>query len=264
MAEVRAAALARAVDAGLSGLLLAGVDLADWQAQGEVQRAAPPALMIGTAFGIHPQIVEELNDAELDDQLAQLARVLAGHEPGLPPPQAIGELGLDALTPTRRQALPRQERVFRAQLSLARQVERPLVLHILRTHGEALRILRRDGVPRCGGVVHSYSGSAELVPDYLALGLHLSFSGAVTWPGARRLQAAARVVPSERLLIETDAPDQTPEGHRPGPNEPATLPAICASLAALRGQDAATLSRITAENAYRLFRLPVPRPDARR
>lgn len=264
MAEVRVAALSRAVDAGLSGLLLAGVDLADWQAQGEVQRVAPPELTIGTAFGIHPQIVEELDEAALDEQLAHLARALAGDEPGLAPPQAIGELGLDALTPARRQALPRQERVFRAQLALARQVERPVVLHILRTHGEALRILRRDGVPRCGGVVHSYSGSAELVPDYLALGLHLSFSGAVTWPGARRLQAAARIVPSERLLIETDAPDQTPEGHRPGANEPATLPAICASLAALRGQDVATLSRITAENAYRLFRLPMPRPDSRR
>lgn len=256
MAAVRATALARAQAAGLSGVLLAGVDRSDWLAQGELAALAPPGFVLARAYGIHPQVVEDLDDSELAAQLAELALALSGRHPQLPPPQAVGELGLDALTPARRAMLPRQEQVFRAQLALARQAELPLVLHILRSHGEALRVLRADGVPRCGGVVHSYSGSAELVPEYLALGLCLSFSGAVTRPEARRLQAAARCVPAERLLVETDAPDQTPQSHHPAQNEPAFLPAICASLAALRGQDAATLAQLTRDNAYRLFRLP--------
>lgn len=255
MAAVRDAALTRAQAAGLSGVLLAGVDLADWQAQCALSRSAPPGFVVARAYGIHPQVVELFDDEGLAAQLAVLAQTLTGGHRDLPAPHAVGELGLDALTPARRATLPRQERVFRDQLALARQADLPLVLHILRTHGEALRLLRADGVPRCGGVVHSYSGSAELVPDYLALGLSLSFSGAVTWPQSRRLQAAARCVPSERLLIETDAPDQTPERHRPAANEPAFLPTICASLAVIRGEDPSTLARVTRDNAYRLFRL---------
>lgn len=260
MAGGRLAALQRAQAAGLSGLLLAGVDRRDWQAQCELAETAAPDFAVARAYGIHPQVVEDLDDDQLSAQLAELALALRGQHRELPTPHAVGELGLDALTPARRAALPRQERVFRDQLALARDADLPLVLHILRTHGEALRVLRSDGVPRCGGVVHSYSGSAELVPDYLSLGLSLSFSGALTWPQSRRLQAAARCVPLDRLLIETDAPDQTPEGQRPGLNEPAFLPLICASLAAIRGEDPQTLAHATRTNAQRLFRLTANPP----
>ena len=262
MAAVRRVAVTRAVAAGVSGLLLAGVDVADWQAQvaltAELAASDGPSatLSLARAYGIHPQVIEQYSDAELAQQLETLSRALAGRDPALPPPQAVGELGLDALTAERRASLPRQTSIFRAQLALAREHDRPLVLHILRSHGEALRVLRHDGVPRCGGVVHSYSGSAELVRDYLALGLSLSFSGAVTLPQAQRLHSAVRAVPSERLLIETDAPDQTPLTQRPAENEPAFLPAVCAAVAALRGDDPAQLAQITAANARRLFRLP--------
>lgn len=256
MAAVQSAALQRAPAAGLSGLLLAGVDQADWQAQAAVARRCPPSFVVARSYGLHPQVIDDLDDVQIDAQLAVLSQALAGQHRELPPPQAIGELGLDALTSARRATLPRQERVFRAQLALARQADVPLVLHILRSHGQALRVLRQDGVPRSGGVVHSYSGSAELVADYLALGLCISFSGAITLPQAHRLHAAARCVPSDRLLIETDAPFQTPICHRPAANEPAFLPAVCASLAALRDEDPLRLAQSTAENARRLFRLP--------
>lgn len=262
MAAVRDRALLRAYVAGLRGLLLAGVDEADWQAQADLVANLPPdlapTLTVACAYGIHPQVVEDYRDDQLDQLLDVLSRCLKHAHPTLPAPQAVGELGLDALTATRRDDLPRQERIFRAQLALARAVDLPIVLHILRAHGDALRVLRTDGVPAAGGVVHSYSGSADLVRDYVALGLSISFSGVVTLPQAHRLHQAVRVVPIDRLLIETDAPDQTPHSHRPAANEPAFLPTICAAVAALRGEDPQQLAQITAENARRLFRLRKP------
>lgn len=94
------------------------------------------------------------------------------------------------------------------------------MLHILRTHEPTLRILQADGVPKAGGVVHSYSGSARLGSRYPRLGLSNLVSGAVTLPGATRLAEAARAVPSEHLLVETDAPDQTPLTRRPAHRRP--------------------------------------------
>jgi TatD DNase family protein len=267
MQDLRAAAGQRAVAAGVCGLLLAGVDRADWRAQVALSAelgadaSVGDRLSIARAYGIHPQVIEQYSDAELASQLDSLTRALAGRDPELPPPHAVGELGLDARTPERRAGLARQASIFAAQLALARERELPIVLHILRCHGEALRLLRRDGIPRCGGVVHSYSGSAELIRDYLALGLSISFSGAVTRVPAQRLHAAVRAVPADRLLIETDAPDQTPIEHRPTRNEPAFLPTICAAMAALRGEDPAQLAQITTDNARRLFRLPPRRTD---
>ena len=232
MAEVCAAAVERACAAGVRGVLLAGVDAPGWCDAADLKARVEHRIDVALAYGIHPQFLGEpfgertegVQGMTLDDQLDALARAVRGEpgragEPPLPRPHAIGELGLHAggepAVPPER--LQQQERVFRAQLALARQLELPLVLHIVRAHVGALRILKSDGVPRAGGVVHSYSGSAEFVRDYVALGLCVSFAGAVTYPEARRVQAAARAVPRERLLVETDAP-------RSDPVDPATSP----------------------------------------
>lgn len=252
MAEVREAALLRARDAGVTGCLLAGVDSDGWEVESELAGRHP---QLAIAYGLHPQIVPLKDDAALDAQLDLLAAIFSGSSRALRRPHALGEVGLDALTPATSASLPRQERIFRRQLAIAREHEVPIVLHILRTHGPAMRILKSDGVPRCGGVVHSYSGSAELVADYLQLGLSISFAGAVTYPSARRQQAAARAVPLERLLVETDAPDQTPWSRRPGPNEPAFLGEVLDALAIIRAEPRADLERATEDNARRLFGL---------
>ena len=271
LAAVSDAVVERACAAGVCGVLLAGVDAPGWRDAANLQARLVHRLDVALAYGIHPQYLGELSgelpeDAPrptLDDQLVALAQAargepLAAGEPPLPRPHAIGELGLHAgghpaVPPERRQ---RQEQLFRAQLALARQLDLPLVLHIVRAHAEALRILKTDGVPQAGGVVHSYSGAAEQVGDYVALGLHISFAGPVTYPDARRVQAAARAVPVERLLVETDAPDQTPWARRPAACEPAFLPDIIHALAAHRGQSAVELAHITERNARRLFGIP--------
>jgi TatD DNase family protein len=233
------AQLARARAAGVGGFLLAGVEPDGWTKQRALVAANPDVVM---ALGVHPQLVAELDDA--DPLVAQLPLALSGA-------CAIGEIGLDGMD-ERKPSLPRQERAFRAQLAVARERGLPVVLHVLRAHPRALEILRDDG--HSGGVLHSCSASVDQVRQYVALGLHVSFAGTVCNNNARKLQEAARAVPAERLLVETDAPFQTPLLHRPAPNEPAFLVAIVAALARIRGETPEHVAQLTDANARRLFR----------
>ena len=232
------AELARARAPGVGGFLLAGVEPDGWVKQRALVAAHPDVAM---ALGVHPQLVAEIEDP--DPLIAQLE--LSGA-------CAVGEIGLDGMD-ERKASLPRQERAFRAQLALARERNLPVVLHVLRAHPRALEILREDG--HRGGVLHSCSASADQVRQYVALGLHVSFAGTVCNDNARKVHEAARAVPAGRLLVETDAPFQTPLPHRPGPNEPAFLVAIVAALARIRGETPEHVAQITDDNARRLFRL---------
>lgn len=239
--------IARARAAGVSGFMLAGVDPDGWLVEAALARAHAG---VDVSYGVHPQLVDEVDDREADRLLAAVRETLA-RPPH--PPSAVGEIGLDG-DRGRRASLDRQERVFRAQLALAREYGLPILLHILDAHARALEVLRDSG-PLPGGVVHSYSGSAELLREYLALGFHVSFAGPVTSERARKTRRAAAAVPRERLLVETDAPFQTPAAYRPSPNEPAFLVAIVAALAQIRGEPAGELAHYTDSNARRLFGL---------
>jgi TatD DNase family protein len=163
---------------------------------------------------------------------------------------AVGEIGLHAPSG---QPLEVQRSIFSRQLVLADRAALPVCLHVLGAHGPALELLEARGPLPRGGVVHSYSGPPELVPRYLALGLSLSFSGSVTWHPKNRAARSAAACPQDRLLVETDAPDQTPLPHRPGENEPAFLLAIVDTIATIRSENAAAVATYTHENANRLF-----------
>jgi TatD DNase family protein len=190
------------------------------------------------AIGVHPQIVPELGDDELADLEQRLAESSA---------IAIGETGLDGNTAN----MERQELLFRLHLRVARAVNKPVIVHVLHAHDRAPRILREE---KCaGGVMHSYSGGADLVSVYRDLGMAFSFAGPISYPNARKPVEAARVIPDELLLVETDAPDQAPEGHRGGRSEPAFLPAVIRGLAAARHTDEKSIAALTAQNAQRLF-----------
>jgi TatD DNase family protein len=198
------------------------------------------------AIGVHPQVVPDLDPDEraIATDPARLAAAAAAAGA-----VAIGECGLDGGTGER----PLQEEILRAHLRAARELGLPLVLHVLRAHDGAAAILRAEGVAAVGGIMHSYSGGAGLVPTYLALGLGISFAGAVTWPGARRPIEAARVVPDDHLMVETDAPDQTPAPHRGARCEPAHLAATVHALALVRGVDAEVVAAFTEANARRIL-----------
>jgi TatD DNase family protein len=246
----RGAVLERARAAGVSEIVVPAIGPDGWAA---LAAWAPRTPGVHFGLGIHPQLLPELDPASDDRVVAQLEAALArGGAIG------IGECGLDAKSAEPGAGpwpapLGRQVRILRAQLALARRHQLPVMLHCLRAH-DALHALLRDEPPAAGGVLHSYSGSAEQVAGYAALGLWFSFAGPITYERARKPAAAAQAVPRDRLLLETDAPDQTPRPHR-GRNEPGFLAATAVALAAAVGLSPPELDALTTRNARTLFGL---------
>jgi TatD DNase family protein len=245
----RAAVLLRAVQAGVTDIVLPAVDEPSWSAIRTLcdETGVPRC---HATVGIHPCALPSLIPDD-DDRL--LARLEAQAERG--GIVAIGECGLDATIDLGLAPWTRQERFVRHQLALARKLSLPVILH--GRGGEAYArladLLDEGGLGPRGGVIHSYGGGAEMLRRFLAHPLMFGFCGPATWPKARKIAAAIAAVPEDRLLAETDAPDQTPEPHRPGRNEPAFLDAIVAGIARARAVDAARIAEATGENARRLF-----------
>lgn len=234
--------LARAAAAGVTGVVVPAIRPREWTALAALRGAA-----VRIAIGVHPQAVAELDEAEralLARPEEALAAAAEAHEA-----IAVGECGLDGAAAER----PLQERLLRAHLRVARAMRRPVILHAWRCHDVLPSLLREEGLGAAGGVLHSYSGGAQLVPSYAALGLSFGFAGPVTYPGARRVHAAVRAVPSDRLLIETDAPDQAPHPHRGQRSEPAFLVDVVTAVARVRGVAPEAARAQTFANARRLF-----------
>jgi TatD DNase family protein len=231
----------RAYAAGVVGMLVPAIRPNMWQALLALS-AKHHEQGWRCAIGVHPQIVPDLEETELAD-VDRIAEMSADAV-------AIGECGLDGGIAERE----RQESIFRAHIRAAREVGKPLVVHVLRAHDAAPRILREERAHEVGGVMHSYSGGADLVRVYRDLGMAFSFAGPVTYPNARRPLEAVRVIPSELLLAETDAPDQSPAPHKGERSEPAYVRHVLAGLAAARGESVEETERITSANARRIFR----------
>jgi TatD DNase family protein len=240
--------LARAKAAGVHDILVPAIRPSTWAALAALPARHPDGPRLHLAFGIHPQIVPDLGDDERA-AVATLPNVIEAARAAGVSVVAIGECGLDGATG----ALDEQERLFRAQIAVARELRLPLVVHVLRAHDAAPRILADARASEVGGIIHSYSGSVDLVARYRDLGFHMSFAGPVTYKNARKPVEAARAVPDDRLLAETDAPDQSPEPHRGGRCEPAFVREVVAGLAAARGSDFATMDALTTENAGKLL-----------
>ncbi len=242
----RDAVLARARAAGVTDVVVPAIGPDGWDGLAAWARRTPG---VHFGLGIHPQLLPELDQAGDDRRLADLEAALArGGAAG------IGECGLDGPSVDAGASMDRQVAVLRAHLRLARRLALPVMLHCLRAHDALLALLDEEPLP-AGGVLHSWSGSADQVRAYLRHGLHFSFAGPVTYERARKPLEAARAVPRDRLLVETDAPDQTPRPHR-GRNEPSFLPGIVAAVASAVGITAAELDALTSANARALFRLP--------
>ncbi|MGZ3416489.1 MAG: TatD family hydrolase [Polyangiales bacterium] len=228
---------------GVTGALAVGVEPASWERTIATAHALPG---VSLALGIHPQVVPHLDDATIARALRDLPDLLEKHGA-----HAVGEIGLDgpAGDPER------QERVMLAQLDIARQMHLPVSLHVFKLHGRALELLRAFGSMQ--GVAHSYSGSSELVRDYLGLGWSISFAGSITRSNARKPIAACRAVPLERLVVETDAPFQPTgaDARDRKRGDPGDLGDVIAAIARARDLDPEAVAAATTANARRIFRL---------
>lgn len=229
--------IAAADAAGVTRMLTVGIDGASCRA---ALGAAEDFPQVYAAIGRHPNAARGFDDADL----AEL-RALAAHERCL----AIGESGLDFY----REAAPRsdQERAFAAQIALARETGKPLVIHSRAAERETLAQLAGEA-QGVSVVMHCFSMPAHL-QECLERGYAISFAGNVTYRSAADLADAARRVPEERLLVETDAPYLTPQAVRKQPNQPAYVAYTLAFLAELRGVSAAELGAAVSRNAARVF-----------
>jgi TatD DNase family protein len=189
--------------------------------------------------GVHPH-----DAAKADEAVFVQLRELSKH----PKVVAIGEIGLDF----HYDFSPRdvQDRVFEEQLAVAREADLPVVIHTREAWAETMETLRRNSA--ASGIMHCFTGGPREAEQALALGFHVSFGGVITFPRAGELREAARVVPDDRLLVETDAPYLAPVPYRGKRNEPAFMIETVRKLAEVRATTAAHIAAITTSNFERL------------
>lgn len=240
----RDAALARAWAAGVRLIVNVGHDLASSRRSVELAAREPHVF---ATVGIHPHEAGGATDADFA-ALEELARA--------PKVVGIGECGLDR-GPHNHAPFDAQESLLRRHVDLARRLDLPLVVHNRDTYPDLFRILedeaRRGGVR---GIMHCFSGGPEEALRSVALGFFVSFSGVLTFKNAPATREAAKVVPPDRLLVETDCPYLAPEPHRGQRNEPAYVAHTLRRLAEVRGADVAEMDRLTEANTLAAFTLP--------
>jgi TatD DNase family protein len=195
------------------------------------------------AMALHPWYLES-NEPE-GERWARHAEATAD-----PRVVAVGETGLDRFKHRDADARQRAARWFAAHVRLAADLHKPLVVHCVRAHGECLEILRAVRPP-AGGVIHAFSGSAEVMQAYDALGFRVGIGAAVTRSRSTRVRAAAVAVPEHQLLVETDAPYMAVDDNEDG--QPRDLLRVVQVIAELRGVSVEEIARRTWENAEILF-----------
>ncbi len=229
----------RAKDSGVTYILIPGIDLPSSRISVEL---AQRFVGLYAAVGVHPHEAKGFNQANLL-KLRELAQS--------PQVRAIGEVGLDFY----RKLSPKSDQVeaFRAQIRLAKDLDLPIVVHTRGAVEEALDILEEES-SGLKGVLHCFEGTREQAEWALALDLHISFTGQVTFPRSKSLPLAKRV-PLERLLLETDSPYLAPLPYRGKRNEPAWVRLVAESIAQVRHMDLETLVAATSEAAIELFKM---------
>ena len=174
-------------------------------------------------------------------------RRMASH----PKVKAIGEIGLDYYYET----IPReiQQKTFRMQMELARELDMPVIVHERNAHDDGMRIVKEfKGVT---GVFHCYSGSAEMARQLVDMGWYIGFTGVLTFKNARKAVEAAAGIPLERIVLETDCPYMSPEPFRGKRNDPGRLYRMAEKLAEIRGLTVEEVHAVTMENGRRLYRI---------
>jgi len=237
----RDSAIERAAAAGVARMVEIGYDIESSRAAVRLAESHPTIFAVA---GIQPHYASLADEAWLAE-----VRHLAAH----PKVVAIGEIGLDYYHD--RAPHDAQEQLFRAQLALARELRRPVVIHSRDAYADTVRILR-DAARGQPGIMHSFSGDWAYAEACLEVGFLLSFSGPVTFAKATELHDVARRGPHDRIQTETDSPYLSPHPLRGKRNEPANIGLVAERLAALRGVALEELAAAVWRNAAEVFGLP--------
>lgn len=231
--------LAAAREAGVQHLLCVGVDRAGWPG---MMAAIAGRDEVSASIGVHPN--QAPGDGEPDEDW-----LLAGARD--PQVVAIGETGLDYHRTEGDTAFQRER--FALHIRAARRAGLPLIVHTRAAREDTIAILREEGADAVGGVMHCFTEDWAMARAALDLGLLVSFSGIVTFNSAHELQAVARKVPADRLLVETDSPWLAPVPFRGKPNQPAWVREVAGFVAGLRGEAFEVVAEQTTENYRRVF-----------
>ena len=236
------AVLARAAAAGVEQIVSIGVGATSSEATIALAATHPP---IHAAVGIHPNYCHEAQPGDWD-RVRQLARG--------PKVVALGETGLDRYRDYAPFELQRE--YFDRHLRFSQETGLPFIVHARESLDDILAMLREaHGRGPLSGIMHSFTGTAEVAAECVELGLHISFAGMLTFKKSDDLRAVAATVPADRLLIETDSPYLAPDPLRGKRNEPAFVAHTARRLADVRGISLAELTDQTTVNARRLFRI---------
>lgn len=239
------AVIARATAAGVTGIVAVGIDAATNRPSVHIAKRFPGMV---AAVGIQPNHVGEMAPADWDEvvHLAEVESVVT----------AIGETGLDRYWD--RAPFGVQQEMFARHLELGRRLDKAVVIHCREAEADVVAMLREqyDRYGPIRGVMHSYTGDWAHVEASLAMGLHVSFAGMVTYKTADNLRDVAKAIPTDRLLVETDCPYLAPQAVRGQRNEPAFVVHTAKRLAEVRGEAFEEFCLATTENARKLFAFP--------
>jgi TatD DNase family protein len=239
------AVIQRARDAGLThAFVILAAD--DGPELAQAARVAERWKDVRFSIGIHPHAAGTFADDPA--RAARQADVAIADQPLT---RGLGEIGLDYYYDHAPRGV--QQQVFREQIRLARRRRLPIVIHTRDAEADTFRILAEESASEVGGVFHCFTGDRDMARRALAIGFHISLAGIVTFPRALELREVARMVPLDRLLIETDSPFLAPVPHRGTRNEPAHVVHVAAAIAEVRGTRVEAISAAARENFRRLF-----------
>lgn len=226
-----------ASDAKVDELLCVSVTLKDFPSMVEKTK---PYKNVYLSCGAHPLNQEDKVDEEELLTLAQHNNVIA-----------VGETGLDYFYAPETKEL--QLDSFVKHIRVAKQLNKPLIIHTRDAQEDTLRIMRDEGAEQVGGILHCFTETWEMAEQAIAMGFYISFSGIVTFKNADALREVAKKIPDDRFLIETDSPYLAPVPHRGKQNQPAYVVEVAKHLASIRGQSVETIATLSTDNFKRLF-----------
>ena len=231
----------RAKEGGIENIITIGIGIQECKSAMRIAEAYPS---IYAAIGIHPHNAKSLDLKTLDflEDNANNKKVVA-----------LGEMGLDFFR--NHSSREDQVRAFRAQLDLAKSVNLPVIIHDRDAHEETLSILEEEKAGLTGGVIHCFSGDAEMALKCIDMGFYISIPGTVTFKNAKKQQEVVRKIPIEKILIETDCPFLSPVPYRGKRNEPLHVKYVAEEIAKIKNMPIEEIARITVSNTKELFSL---------